>query len=441
MHRATDAGTTTSDPTELRYVRATVDLTSGALTRGAVACRNLEDALGGFGRSFQGLARHTVTDPLAPASPLVVNTGILTGTTVMTGLRTYFSAYSPLKRSPAGRPAAMWSAASGKFGSKLVWSGLDEIVVQGRSAEPVVLVVREADDGPTLTLIPAGHLLGLECYRKILTLYRNYPDGHFAVIGPAGEHYRECAFASVALSTENLLRSGDDKCRWAGRGGMGTVMGSKNLIGIVAEAADRAGTPSADVRALNREIATGPGSRKFREEGRGGLGGTWANYEPLNELAFVPQRNFRPRGDDAPRKMFRRAVEPQFVIKAESCYRCGINCHKNVYERAPDGTCGAFRAKFDYEPLNLLSTNLGIDDPPRSVALGGAGGSPRPGRDLARYYARLRARLQRAASRGPPPEWRPLRRCGSCRRAHRTDRYRSLPGGRTGGPAARAVAR
>ena len=61
--------------------------------------------------------------------------------------------------------------------------------------------------------------------------------------------------------------------------------------------------------------------------------------------------------------MFRSAVEPEFVIKAESCFKCGINCHKNLYERTADGSRGAFRAKFDYEPLNLLSTNLGIDDP------------------------------------------------------------------------------
>ena len=54
---------------------------------------------------------------------------------------------------------------------------------------------------------------------------RSAADAHFAAIGPAGEHYEDCYMAAVALSTENQLRSGDDKCRWAGRGGMGAVMG------------------------------------------------------------------------------------------------------------------------------------------------------------------------------------------------------------------------
>ena len=140
-------------------------------------------------------------------------------------------------------------------------------------------------------------------------------------------------------------------------------MGSKNLIGIVAEAPDQVTKPPPEIRALNKEIATGPGSRKFREAERDGLGGTWANYEPLEKFHFVPQYNFRPSGDSRPERMFRSAVEPEFVIKAESCFKCGINCHKNIYEKADDGKRGDFRAKFDYEPLNLLSTNLGIDDP------------------------------------------------------------------------------
>ena len=67
--------------------------------------------------------------------------------------------------------------------------------------------------------------------------------------------------------------------------------------------------------------------------------------------------------------MFRDHVQPDFVVKAESCFRCGINCHKNVYEKNADGTRGAFLAKFDYEPVNLLSTNIGIHDPRKAATL------------------------------------------------------------------------
>jgi aldehyde:ferredoxin oxidoreductase len=40
-----------------------------------------------------------------------------------------------------------------------------------------------------------------------------------------------------------------------------------------------------------------------------------------------------------------------------------------VYEKNADGTRGAFLAKFDYEPVNLLSTNIGIHDPRKAATL------------------------------------------------------------------------
>ena len=135
-------------------------------------CRNLEDVLGGFGRSFQTLMTRDVTDALAPDNPLIINTGLLTGTNIMTGLRTYFSAYSPLKHSDQGLPAAIWSAASGKFGSKLKWAGLDEIVVEGRASRPLLIVIQGGESRPVVALEAADALLGLETHDKIMALQK-----------------------------------------------------------------------------------------------------------------------------------------------------------------------------------------------------------------------------------------------------------------------------
>ena len=46
-------------------------------------------------------------------------------------------------------------------------------------------------------------------------------------------------------------------------------------------------------------------------------------------------------------------MESDYVIKDESCFQCGISCHKNVYaETYEDGQrkAGKFYAKLDYEP-------------------------------------------------------------------------------------------
>lgn len=360
---------TRNDPSAVFYTRCTIDLATLTVRIEEVPCRNLEDVLGGFGRSFQILAERTITNAFSPENPLIINTGLLTGSNVMTGLRIYFSAYSPLKVSNKGWPAAIWSAGSCKFGPKFRWTGLDELILENRASEPVTIVIRRAAHGTTVEFTPAAGLLGLSCHEKIMRLRPDYPDAHFAVIGPSGEAYDNCYFGAVGLSTENQLKSGDDKCRWAGRGGMGSIMGYKNVIGIVAQTPDQIVKLKPEVKEINKEASTGPGSRKFREKEKGGLGGTWSNYVPLEKFYFVPQNNFRPKADDRPKLMFRDHVEPDFAIKAESCFRCGINCHKNLYEKKADGTRGPFLAKFDYEPVNLLSTNIGVDDPRKACEL------------------------------------------------------------------------
>jgi aldehyde:ferredoxin oxidoreductase len=358
-----------AEPAAVLYRRCTVDLRSGAMKQEDVPCRNLEDVLGGFGRSFQLLAERRITEAYSEANPLIVNTGLLTGTNAMTGLRTYFSGYSPLKGSKKGLPAAIWSAGSGNFGAKFKWTGLDELIFEGRSPGPVYALIREEAGAPVVELRPAGHLLGLTTHDKIMALQKQHEGAHFAAIGQAGEHWETNYMGAVALSTDNQLRSGQDKCRFAGRGGMGSLMGYKNLIALVAQVGDKLKPVSEAVKKVNINVIRGGGSARLQPIKRGGGGGTWANYDVLQAFHAVPTNNFRPQGNDLPEKLFRENVEKEYDIKSEACYRCGITCHNNVHEKKPDGSRGEFLAKFDYEPLNLLGTNLGVHDPAQAAAL------------------------------------------------------------------------
>lgn len=358
-----------AEPASVFYRRCTVDLQSGAMQMEDVPCRNLEDVLGGFGRSFQLLAGRRITDAYCAENPLIVNTGLLTGSSAMTGLRTYFSGYSPLKASNQGMPAAMWSTGSGKFGAKFKWTGLDELIFENRSAEPVYAVIRETADGPVVELKPAGHLLGLSTHDKIMALQKQYDNAHFAAIGQAGEHWQANYMGAVALSTENQLRSGEDKCRFAGRGGMGSLMGYKNVVALVAQSSDKLKAASETVKKVNLNVIKGGGSTRLQPISRGGGGGTWAAYDVLQAFHAVPVNNFRPQGNDLPEKLFRENVEKEYEIRSEACFRCGISCHNNVYEKNEDGSTREFLAKFDYEPLNLLGTNIGIHDAGQAARL------------------------------------------------------------------------
>jgi aldehyde:ferredoxin oxidoreductase len=330
------------------FVRHWIDLASGDVRREEHRPEDVEDALGGIGRATKLLLGRRVTDPFSPDAPLILNLGALSGSGFMTGLRTFFHGFSPLKVSNVGLPGAMWSAGSGDFGPRLRGSGIEEVILTGRAAKPSILRL------PSFRVEPID--LRGTVNERMQALHRRFPGAHFAAIGPAGEH--GVRYAAIALSTQAQLRTGDAKPRFCGRGGFGAVMGAKNLLAIVAEGTDpKLPPPSARLKALNLEVARGDGSRRFRERG------TWGNYEFMSPVNAVPEMNFAPTPDFRSRPLLRTEVEKgHFEVRDESCLRCGIRCHKNVYEKEEGGPRGRFRAKLDYEPLCLLASNLGIFD-------------------------------------------------------------------------------
>ena len=368
----TAATSETKQLTDYRYRRVTVDLTREETRQEDLPCDDVEDFLGGIGRAFKLLATYDVDDPFSPAAPLIMNLGVLSGTEVMTGLRIFFSAYSPLKVANNGRPLAMWSTASGKFATKVAAAGIDEVVFVGQAIRPVYLLVHQEDDALTLSFEDATDLRGNTTHDKIMQLADRHADSHIAAIGPAGEHWQQNFYAAIACSTVNQLQSRDCKPRFAGRGGMGSIMGAKNLLAIVAQVPDRKGSklPPAVLEA-NKEISRGEGSRNYRDARKAnGGGGTWRNVAGLHPVGALPEMNFWPQGNDAPSSLYRASMEDPYFIKDESCFKCGIACHKNVYaveEENGRRKAGKFYAKLDYEPLDLLTINLGIYDQQQAV--------------------------------------------------------------------------
>ncbi len=110
-----------------------VDLSSGAWRVEERENQTLTEQLGGIGRSLAWIRDHCerVADPFAPENPLIVNVGVLTGSKVMTGLCTYFTAFSPLKRSVKDDPGVMYSAASGNLGQEIAFTGIHDIILRG----------------------------------------------------------------------------------------------------------------------------------------------------------------------------------------------------------------------------------------------------------------------------------------------------------------------
>jgi len=378
--------------TDYSFTRIVFDVSSGhEVSRAEESVADDLDFLGGVGRSFKIVAEYDVEDPFAPGAPVVVNTGCLTGTAYMTGLRAYFTGYSPLKRTLEGKPMAGWSAMSGSFGRKLASTGLGDLVLVGAAGVPSVLLVRQSEEGPRVSIVPApDEMVNARVPEKMAILNAQYNSvesrdfpAHFAVIGPAGENWLTVWYASIAGSTQEMAFTGEEKYRFAGRLGMGSLLGSKNILGIVAVAPEDLRREGDDrLRNINREIGRGDQSRGFRNpRNHDGLGGTGKNEKMLDEAGILPVNNFEPRGKDlaVPVHLETMRDEGPFVVVDRGCFGCEIACHQDFYAppaggKDPDPRVarknrGEYLGRYEYEPMELCGPNFGVLDPEDNLAL------------------------------------------------------------------------
>lgn len=149
-------------------------------------------------------------DALGEGNKIVLMTGPLTGTMFPGSGRLSVSSKSPLTGT------IFDASVGGSFGAWLKSAGVDGIIVEGKSETPVYILI----NGSTVELKDASRVWGLstsESEKKLRELHKN---SRVIVIGPAGEN---CSYLANLMSDS----------RAAGRGGLGSVAGSKQLKAIV----------------------------------------------------------------------------------------------------------------------------------------------------------------------------------------------------------------
>jgi aldehyde:ferredoxin oxidoreductase len=155
-------------------------------------------------------------DPLSPDNLLIFSAGPFVGTKVPFSSRWSVTAKSPLTGITGS------GNGGGKFAPALKWSGLDALIISGRATSPAYLLI----DNGQFFLKDAVHLWGRspeETAREIrseMDVSAKDPHVAIAAIGRAGE---EGVPLAVILSDDHS----------GGRGGLGAVMGSKNLKAVV----------------------------------------------------------------------------------------------------------------------------------------------------------------------------------------------------------------
>jgi len=311
-----------------------VDLTRNKVDIYEVKPRERRLYLGGKGLGLKLLydRLQAGTDPLGEKNILAFMPGVLMGTGAPCSARFAAVTKSPL----TGIMAA--SSCGGPFGMNLKTAGWDGLLVRGKAARPTSLFV--TSEG--VEFRDAGELWGLDTTETQAKLDEKRTG--MLVIGPAGENL--VRFANIA--------TGD---RFLGRGGMGAVMGSKNLKAIVALGGAYKISPVAQPAFeklkkkatiyINRNMITGGLYRSY---------GTPANVAMNLKGNILPVRNFSDGTHAQALQISGEETKKNHETRHHTCKPCTILCGKK-------GNFGGQELPApEYETVALLGSNLGVFD-------------------------------------------------------------------------------
>ena len=284
-----------------------VDLTSGKCKGEDIPRQWLEDYIGGRGLADRYLYEEMdpSVDPLAPENVLIFATGPLTGTPAPCGSR-----YTVVTKG-ALTGAITTSNSGGHWGPELKFAGYDLLIVEGRAAKPSYLFIY--DDRVEVRDALGYWGRGVGETEDGLREELGIPQLRVACIGPGGENL--VRFACIM----------NDKHRAAGRSGVGTVMGSKNLKAIAVRGTG--GVQIADPKAFMKSVwdmratmEANPGYEAFGDQG------TAATIDLTNSFGGLPTRNFEAGQFEEAENLNGNAIKDTRMVTNKACFACTIAC-------------------------------------------------------------------------------------------------------------------
>lgn len=307
-----------------------VDLTTGKVTAEETA--KYKDFLGGTGLAYKILWDEVKPGTKAwdPENRLIFGVGPLTGSGSPLSGRVSITSLFPVNLNELPGTGHM----GGHWGAELKFAGWDSLIIQGKSNSPVWLYIN--DD--KVELRDASRMWGNGIFRATAEISSEVgSDVQVAAIGQAGEN-----LVRLACILCNRSHSG---------GGLGSVMGSKNLkaigvkgTGSVQIAADKKAWKDLTYYYLSLLGANSGGVvprtpqpwaeyyGNTRWTGRPGL--YWGAASPpvetggsaddLNRIAYRTQKGVLDHGEGPGEK---------HMVRSGGCHSCPIRCH--VYTDVP----------------------------------------------------------------------------------------------------------
>jgi len=275
-------------------------------------------------------------DPLSPKNLLIFLTGPLNG--ICPSTKMCVVSKSPLTGTFAD------SYIGGHIASELKYAGYDGVIIKGKADEPVY--IRISDEN--VEIEDARRLWGLDTFETERELLRKYSGSHVACIGPAGEKMVKFAHINTELY------------RQAGRGGLGAVMGSKNLKAIVVK-----GHGFINVEKTKEYLEIFKETvKKIIESDVIYHRRRWGTPRVMlvaSDQDLLPTRNFQEATFQEAENLAAEAMEKSFWVKHKACSTCPINCGKiGVLRRGP--YAGTILEGVEYESAGMLGSNCGIGD-------------------------------------------------------------------------------
>jgi aldehyde:ferredoxin oxidoreductase len=319
-----------------------VDLTSGALTVEEPEEAFYRKYLGGSAMGMYYILRDMPkgADPLGPENVLTLFAGVTTGAPISGQSRLNANAKSPLSGGIGD------SQSGGFFPAELKFAGFDGIVIKGKSASPVYLLIV---DGKA-ELRDAAHLVG--------KITGEVDDIIHQEIDPKAEILQHGIAAERGVLFSSLVSMSN---RHNGRTGMGAVMASKNLKAVVARGKRKVqvSNPKA-LTALNR---TGP--KAIPENGdMDGLAkhGTAVVVLFNNTIGCLPTRNYNEGQFEGCEPISGERMTETILKERDTCYACVVRCKRVVEIKEGAHKVDPKYGGPEYETLGTFGSYCGIDD-------------------------------------------------------------------------------
>ncbi len=326
---------------------AHIDLTAGKVEYKGIPEEWARKYIGARGLGVKYVFENGPTvDALSPENLLCFMNGPLTGTAANMSGRMAIVTKSPLTGTVTDSHHGGWSAA------RLRWSGFDGLIFKGKSEKPVYAY---CEDG-TVELRDASELWGKGIHETISHFKEKYGERNLTVmaIGPA---------------SENLVKFGcwiNEDDRASGRGGTGTVGGSKMLKAIVVKAKKisiKAKNEEEWKAARKRTLAAIMDEKNITSPRKGGLSvyGTNVLMNVTNTIGALPALNGRQTALEGAEKLGGEYVNDNILISNPACHACPVGCKKEV-KLTTGEFAGLQMESVEYEPAWALGANCGNTD-------------------------------------------------------------------------------